>query len=467
MRRGVVGLIVVAGALAWMGLSVAPAGAATAPQESKEVVVSQNLVPNPGFEEVTEGRPVGWKTGAPRLEIAPSFARDTSVAHSGSCSLLIAGNGSAGVVGWVSAQCPGVTAGKSYELAAYVRAEGVESLHASAWAKLTWQRPGTDEFPRVAYLNSVTREGEWWRFAGTLRAPEEAVSAEVTLGLRHAPQGSLWWDDISLREAPSPAPRHVRLATTYLPSDQHLDPQAWRSLIEKAGEGEADVVCLGEMVNVAPGAELEAHPTIPGPATEALGELARRYQMMIIASVPEWQGDLWYNTAVIIGKDGRLIGRYRKTHLPQTEVEAGSAAGATLPVFDTEIGRIGAQICYDQFFPEVTRTFALKGAEIVFTPIWGDGRSEGKALDAVARARALDNSLFYVTSTYGGRSLIIDPSGTILADTAGTPGVVFADVDLDAPRYEPWLSVTGQAEFRTLWPKERRPSLYGSITEDR
>ena len=378
----------------------------------------------------------------------------------------MSGAGRAGVVGWATAICPGIPAGRTYELIAYVRAEDVESIHESAWIKLSWLRRAGDDFPKVTYVGSPAPDGRWWRFAATLRAPDDAALAEITLGLRHAPEGRLWWDDISLREVPAPPSRRVRIATAYLRGEDHLDPNAWRAMIEQAGEGGADIVCLGEMAQVV--AEPEgARPTIPGPATEALGELARRYHMMIIVSIPEWQGPLFHNTAVIIGKDGRLVGRYRKTHLPQSEVEQGSAPGATLPVFDTEIGRIGVQICYDHFFPEVARALALQGAEIIFTPIWGDGRTDGSAYDAVARARALDNSVYYVTSTYGERSLITDPRGVILADTAGKPGVVFADIDLDAPIYERWLSVTGEAEFRSLWPKERRPELYGTVVEER
>jgi predicted amidohydrolase len=423
-----------------------------------------NLVPNPSFETADGPLPAQWTTGAPRPEIAPSFSSDTVFARSGSRALCMSGAGRAGVVGWATAACPGILPGHAYELVAYVRAEDVKSIHESAWVKLSWFRDTSDDFPKVTYLRAVAPEGRWWRFTATLRAPEDAVVAEITLGLRHAPEGRLWWDDLSLRGVPAPPSRRVRIATAYLPADKRLDHEAWRAMIEQAGEGHADVVCLGEMVRVVPEPE-EARPTIPGPATEALGELARRYRMMIIVSIPEWEGSLFHNTAVIIGKDGRLIGRYRKTHLPQNEVEQGSTPGATLPVFDTEIGRIGVQICYDHFFPEVARTLALKGAEIIFTPIWGDGRTDGAAYDAVARA--LDNSVYYVTSTFGERSLIIDPRGTILADSAGTPGVAFADIDLDAPIYERWLSVTGEAEFRSLWPKERRPELYGTVVEER
>ena len=428
---------------------------------------SPNLLPNPGFETVAEGTPAEWATGAPRHEIAPAFSYDTAFPRSGRGSLCMSGAGKAGGVGWATARCRGVKAGSAYTLTAFVRAEDVPSLHESAWVKLTWKRTESDDSPRVAYLTDAVRDGEWWRFRDTLRAPEGATLAEVTLGLRDAPRGRLWWDDISLREAPAPAPRKVRLATAFVPAAERLNPEAWRKAIVQAGEGGADAVCLGEMAQLSAAAALEAHPALPGPATDVLGPLARRYHLMIIVSVPEWQGPLWYNTAVIIGKDGRLVGRYRKTHLPQSEVEEGSAAGSTLPVFDTEIGRIGVQICYDQFFPEVARALALQGAEIIFCPIWGDGRTKNSIYDAVVRTRAVDNSVYYVTSTYNLRSLIADPSGDLLADTAGKPGVVFADIDLDAPRYEPWLSVSGAAEFRYLWRKERRPGLYQHLTQDR
>jgi len=187
--------------------------------------------------------------------------------------------------------------------------------------------------------------------------------------------------------------------------------------------------------------------------------------MLIVASLPEWQGTVCYNTAVLIGRDGQLLGRYQKTHLPHSEATGGTTPGSVFPVFDTDIGRVGMQVCYDHFFPEVTRLLALRGAEAVFVPIMGDIRRGGRAYEAVARARAIDNSVFYVTSVRDtGRSLIVDPEGEILADTAGVPGVAVADVELDAPRYERWLSVAGEAEFSNLWPKERRPSLYAGLS---
>lgn len=444
-------------------LNAGPASVAARKATTMSSVASGNTVPNPGFETTINGQAAEWRTGAPRQELAPAILPDTQYARTGERSLCMSGVGTAGVVGWASASYPGVEGGKVYELAVYLRAEEVPSLHESAWVKLTWLRADREEAPWVTYLHSLEPEGEWWRCSGVVRAPEGATSAEITLGIRYAPQGMIWWDDVSLREIPAPAPRRVRLATVLIPGEKRTDPKAWRELIVQAGEGKADVVCLGEMTQIVHVSPKQGLP-IPGPATDALGELAKRYRMMIVASLPEKQGSLLFNTAVIIGRNGELIGRYRKTHLPEAEVEEGYTPGSDIPVFDTDIGRVGLQICYDHFFPEVSRALALQGAEIIFTPIWGDERSNRKAYEAVARARAIDNSVYYVTCIYSRRSLIIDPSGTILADTVGEPGVVFADVDLDAAHYEPWMVGAGAAEFRYLYPKERRPSLYGPLS---
>jgi predicted amidohydrolase len=379
---------------------------------------------------------------------------------------LLDGAGKAGVAGWVTARCSGIEEGKTYQVAVYFHEEDLPNPHECVWLKLAWLRNGEDDRSRVVYPYLLAQEGEWWRLSGTYRAPEGTTLAEVSLSLRHAPQGRVWFDDVSLRQVSPPAPRRFRLATAYLPNDQRT-PEGWRSAIQQAGEGKADAVCLGELAQIVP-PESDPRPTIPGKATEVLADFARKYNMLIVVSLPEWQGPLVYNTAVIIGRDGQIVGSYRKTHLPQAEVEEGTTPGSSFPVFDTDIGRVGLQICYDHFFPEVARSLAVQGAEIIFTPIMGDGRVDGQLYQSVARARAADNSVFYVTSIRDpGHSLIVDPAGTVLADSAEKPGVVFADVDLEARHYERWLSVAGEADFRDLWHKERRPSIYQGLADTR
>jgi predicted amidohydrolase len=427
---------------------------------------SHNLIGNPSFEKLAGDLPDGWDFHAPRDDIAPSVATDESTVRSGQRSFCMAGAGKRGVIGWISTRCPGVKPGETFKLAAYFRVEDVPDLHESVWMRVTWLRSSPADGThrnRAALAHKLTQSDGWWRISGVFTAPKEAEIAVVSLGLRYAEHGKIWWDDVSMRRVPTPSPRPVRVATAFLPYGQRA-PEDWARVLAEAGGGNADIVCLGELAEiVAP--HSHPRPTIPGPASDTLAEYARRYHMMVVVSLPEWDEGLQYNTAIIMGRDGEILGRYRKTHLPQAEAEGGTAPGDSFPVFDTEIGRIGLQICYDHFFPEVARLLALGGAEMIFTPIMGDLRADETVYDAVARARAVDNSVFYVTSIRDtGRSLVVDPSGRILADTAGIPGVAFADVDLNAAYYEDWMSVGGDAEFRHLWPKERRPALYRALS---
>ena len=425
---------------------------------------SKNVLSNPGFEEVEGGRPVGWELTSARPEIAPAIASSTDRPHSGRRCLQVSGAGRRGVVGRVVTTCDAITPGKDYLATAYVRTENVASVYESVWAMVFWRWSPDTRMPRGAYLDSIEKDGEWWRLSTRVHAPEGVTSAEVSLGCVLTPEGRVWWDDVSLQEAPAVPPRRVRLATAYLPYHQRT-PEDWRRVVEQAGEGKADAVCLGELAEIVP-PDPEARPGIPGPATDVLAALARRYQMLIVVSLPEWVGTLRYNTAVIIGRDGSIVGRYRKTHLPLGELVSGTEGGDAFPVFDTDIGRVGLQVCYDHMYPEVTRLLALNGAEIVFTPVMGDGRYGNTAHEAVARARAIDNTVFYVTSMRDvPSSLIIDTTGRVLADTAGKPGVAFADVDLDERHYQPYMSIGGEGDFRNIWRRERHPSLYRGLSE--
>ena len=419
----------------------------------------RNLVPNPSFEKLSRGLPVAWTPRPARPEIAPAVACSSSRARSGRQSLVMSGAGRRGVAGQTVARCATIASGKDYLATAYVQAENVHNLYEFVWAMVIWRGYSDGRMPRGAYLDSIERDGEWWRLSTRVRAPEWATRVEFSLGCVLEPDGRVWWDDVSLQEIPAVPPRRVRLATAYVPHE-HRTPEGWRRVIEQAGEGKADAVCLGELAEIVP-ADPEARPGIPGPATDVLAELARWYHMLIIVSLPEWVGELRYNTAVIIGRDGSIVGCYRKTHLPLGELVSGTEAGDAFPVFDTDIGRVGLQICYDHMYPEVTRLLALGGAEIVFTPVMGDGRYENQAHEAVARARAIDNTVFYVTSMRDvPSSLIVDTTGRVLADTKGVPGVVFADIDLNERHYQPWMSVAGEGDFRNIWRRERHPSLY-------
>src|SRR5690606_21644241 len=108
-------------------------------------------------------------------------------------------------------------------------------------------------------------------------------------------------------------------------------------------------------------------------------------------------GDLFHNTAVLIDRQGKLVGKYRKVHLTIGEGENGLTPGTDYPVYDTDFGRIGLMTCWDNWFSEPARILRLKGAEMLFMPLAGDG--DNTHWDVVWKARAIDNGVWMVTSS--------------------------------------------------------------------
>jgi len=227
-----------------------------------------------------------------------------------------------------------------------------------------------------------------------------------------------------------------------------------------------DAVCLCEAILQAGTTKTgtDVAKPIPGPDTQRLGEAARKNGLWVVAGLAERDGEALYNTAVLIGRDGRLAGKYRKVHLPREEWKKGVAPGGDYPVFETDFGKVAIMICYDWFFPEAAAIFALRGAEVLFAPTWGNtlpdegGKADG---ETVFRVRARDNGLYLVPSVYDGSSMVVDPLGRILATSKGAnEGVYWADVDLG--RREPlrWVG-----HWRSIGPRHRMPGTYGLLTK--
>jgi predicted amidohydrolase len=171
-----------------------------------------------------------------------------------------------------------------------------------------------------------------------------------------------------------------------------------------------------------------------------------------------------YNTAVLLDREGRLAGKYRKVHLPREEWQKGITPGSEYPVFKTDFGTVAIRICYDWFFPEPDIAFAIEGAEIVFAPTWGttfpdeEGRVEG---ETVFRTRARDNGIYLVASVYDGSSMIIDPMGRILTANQGKEGLFWREVDLAGREALWWVG-----QWRAIGPRDRMPETYGPLLTD-
>jgi predicted amidohydrolase len=160
--------------------------------------------------------------------------------------------------------------------------------------------------------------------------------------------------------------------------------------------------------------------------------VARRKNSYIVAGIYEREAPAVYNTAVLIDRTGRLVGKYRKVYLPREEIEAGLTPGNDYPVFRTDFGRVGIMICWDVEYADPARALALKGAEMILMPIW-----DGDA--TLTKARAIENHVFLVTSTYGENSLVLDPNGETLALAKDNGTVAVTSIDLNRRYDDDWL----------------------------
>ena len=482
MKRGI-GLVVCLWGMGILGLPFAIGQ----PKEAK-----RNLVENSGFEvpDSATGLPQAWRTVTPRQEVAPAFAMDSSVSHSGKLSARSTAKGSPGTFGYWATTIRGIQAGaapedqdmseltvrgddflssRHYRVACFFKAKDMESPAKNTWIRVSWL-DGKDREVLTEFVSRVVKEGEWYRVEQVLTAPRAARSLNLELVLQWTATGTVWWDDASVEEVPAPAPRRIKVATVYHQPSERSTPEKNRKFyaekIADAGRLGVDLLCLGEGITVVSTGKTYADVAepVPGPTSLVLGEAARKARLYVVAGIYEREGSLIYNTALLIDREGNIAGKYRKTHLPETEVNGGLTPGTTYPVFRTDFGTVGIEICYDNFFPEVARSLALQGAEIILLPIWGDLRGQGYAWDIVARARAIDNAVFLIASIYSNRrSLIINPDGRILADTGGDQGLVTAEIDLNGRTFERWLSVGSYGEWKSLFPKERRSETYRGL----
>ena len=219
----------------------------------------------------------------------------------------------------------------------------------------------------------------------------------------------------------------------------------------------------------------EAKPlaeTIPGPATQALAALCEELNVYVIIGMIEVDGADYYNAAAFMGPEG-LIGRYRKTHLPYLGLDRFVTPGREpFQVYDTPIGRIGINICYDANFPEAARSLALAGADIIALPTnWPQGREKIPGL--VVPVRAFENRVYFAAVDrvgeergfrFLGRSTIAAPTGDVVAQAGPRDEeIVYAEANLELARRKHIVIKPGEFEIDPI--ADRRPELYGGLVE--
>ena len=403
--------------------------------------------------------PDGWTTAAPREEIRPAFRYEPAGGVDGQSRLIIEADTREGLHGFWTRAFP-VEGGRDYAFGVLRRGQGLDVPRRNAVVRIIWQDDArkpvlTTEPMTPGFLPRYTPRAEpeyptdgrvrpdgWTEVGGVYRAPPKATRAIVELHLQWAANARIEWSGVALKEtAPLPA-RPVRLASVHFRPKGGKSPmencREFAPLIADAARQKADLVVLPETLTFyrLGRSYAECSEPIPGPSTEYFGTLAKEHNLYVVAGLLEREGALVYNVAVLIGPDGKYIGKYRKVTLPRGEVEGGLHPGSEYPVFETRFGKLGMMVCYDGFFPEVARQLSARGAEVIAFPVWGCN-------PGLASARACENHVFLVSSTYTDPSenwmltAVYDRSGRILAQAEQWGSVVVAEVDLNR---------------RTLWP---------------
>ena len=196
-----------------------------------------------------------------------------------------------------------------------------------------------------------------------------------------------------------------------------------------------------------------AAQTIPGPAIERLQEKARKHRMIvhggsIIERSPDRVGK-FSNTSVLINREGEIVARYRKIHLFDVQLANGEKhyeseriePGNEVVTAEVDGVTFGLSICYDLRFPELYRSLALRGAQVLLVPAGFTLHTGRDHWEVLLRARAIENLCYVVAPAQVGsyppnrqcfgRSMIVDPWGLVLAQAQDMPTVIMADIDLE------------------------------------
>ena len=397
-----------------------------------------------------EATPADWSAWSHRPESMPRTFVDTQVSRGGRGSLAVNGQSNVAAYGGWRKHVTGLQGGDWLRLRAFYKAESVAAENWQIVARLDWQNAAGKRSGEPAYVPWTQRQGEWSELQSEAQAPAGTASVYVELFLANAPQGTVWWDDISLERIPAPPARKVNVATVnFRPqtsTGREENIRLFLAAIAKSVPANADVILLPEGITVVGTGKSyqEVAEPIPGPTTRALSEVAKARKAYIAAGIYEQEGHVLYNTAVLLDRQGELVGKYRKVYLPREEVEKGLTPGTHYPVFPTDFGKVGLMICYDVFFAEPARALANQGADMILMPIWGGDEN-------LAKARAIENGVFLVTSGYNHPTYIMDPGGERLSQAREIGSAATATIDLAKPYNWPWLG-----EMRTRRLKELR-----------
>ncbi len=257
--------------------------------------------------------------------------------------------------------------------------------------------------------------------------------------------------------------------------------------IKEASKKKAKVICLPELFLSNYFCQVEKHSNfnlaekIPGQTTDALSSLAKELKIIIIAPIFEKKtSGIYHNSCVVINEKGKIIGKYRKMHIPDDpqyyEKFYFTPGDLGFKSFKTNYGKLGTLICWDQWFPEAARLTSLQGAEILFYPTaigWHPkekrrfGKSQLNSWISIQRSHAIANGVYVAAVNrvglekqgskkleFWGNTIVFDPSGNIVASAKQKEKTLICDIDFKKVE-----------NVRRHWPffRDRRIDQYKGI----
>ena len=269
-------------------------------------------------------------------------------------------------------------------------------------------------------------------------------------------------------------------------ADPARNVQTALSHVAQAARGGAKLVCLPELFRSLYFCQKQdykcfqlAEP-IPGPTTQLLSAAAKKHKITLVSSLFEKRtGGLYHNTAVVFGPNGKILGTYRKMHIPDdpgfNEKFYFTPGDTGFQPIDTPVGRLGVLVCWDQWYPEAARLMALRGAQILIYPTaigWARGekkdvcQTQRNAWQTIQRSHAIANGLFVLSINRTGRENNLDFWGTSFV--SNPMGHVVAEASTHrAEIVRASLQLSETTTTRQHWPflRDRRVDAYTGLDQ--
>jgi len=359
--------------------------------------------------------------------------------------------------------------GKTYRFSVNLNYEDIQSV-IYPYAMVGFQMENGDFIERT-FANNTDSRGNTKELVFTV--PEGTNNLVIFLGLKG--RGKVIWQKPTLTECKAPGVKKAKLASVYVPTCNTLELALEKIIagVDEAGRKGADLIALSEIIYDfgagIPIPEVAENLKEGGTYLNAMKLKAKEYGCYIVANLHEKDDDNhYYNTSVLIGRDGEIVGKYSKTHNSMSEFEKGVTPGEEYSVFDTDFGKVGMLICWDAYFPEPARMLTQNGADLIVISTVGDAAYRHVA-------RAMENGVYVLVSGNHYANLnncgilpckVIDPQGHILSQSMDEKSCAIAEVNLKDKLLTGYLSIPGTfTNPHNIYANDRRPELYRQISE--